>query len=115
MTTATGNMMTEWMSRSRKVMQVRSQASAEAGSDSVPSISATAGLGDELDGVSENTTTVTAEEDFHTEYARSWRRIESDSDASLSEDLDLGVVDEGNYNYSKYTITSRISCEDANH
>ncbi|KAF8441823.1 hypothetical protein BGX38DRAFT_1272625 [Terfezia claveryi] len=67
LTTETGNMITEWMSRSQKVVQVRSQASTETGPPSIP---ASTGLRDELDGVSENTTTVTAEKDFDTEYAR---------------------------------------------
>jgi len=116
MTTAARNMMTEWMLRSQKVMQVRSQVSTETSSNSTPSIPASAELGDELDGVSENTTTVTAEEDFDTEYATSWRRIESDSNASLSEDLDLGVVDGGSRDYSRYAnIKTTIPCEDANY
>ena len=117
MTTATGNML-EWMSRSRRVLQVRSQASTEGGLNSVPSIPASAELGDELDGVSENTTTIT---NFETAYVRSWRRIESDSDASLVEDLDLEdldleVVDGGDHDYGNLTENqTTISCEDANY
>ncbi|KAF8417157.1 hypothetical protein EV426DRAFT_388325 [Tirmania nivea] len=98
-TTATRNMVAEWMSRSWKVMQVRSQVSTELGLDSIPSIPASARLRDVMDGASENTTTVTAEEDFATEYARSWRTIESDSDASVSEDLDFEVVDGSDHDY----------------
>ena len=118
MTTAAENTMAEWMSRSRKVVQVWSQASTEAGSVSVLSIPASAGLEDGLNGVSENTTTVTGEENFEREYARSWSRIESDSDVSFSEYLGLGVVDRGDYHYgefcplSKYRNTSL--CKDAN-
>jgi len=96
-----GNIMAEWMYRSRVVVQVRSQKSDEADSDSVPSIPASAGLGDELDRVSENTTMITAEEDYATQYARSWGRIRSDSSAGSSENLGVEVVDRGGHNYGK--------------
>lgn len=77
--------MDEWMFRSPKVVTIDSHLSSNLGS--VPCIPEDGRLCDEFDGTSGIASSLCeGDRDFASEYARSWKRVQSDSGAGIIED-----------------------------